>query len=150
MRYVDTSEYVGALRDLALQGEEVSMLISGNSMAPFLIHQRDTIFFTRPDSALRRGDMVFFQRSSGQYVMHRIWKVKPDGIYVVGDAQMVIEGPLQKEQIFARVTRVRRKDKMMTKGDFWWEFFEKVWIRMVPLRPLAMKVFGWIKPTKAQ
>ena len=43
MRYIDTREYVSALRDLVQQGREVSLIISGSSMSPFLIHERDVI-----------------------------------------------------------------------------------------------------------
>lgn len=35
----------------------------------------------------------------------------------------------------ALVTAVRRKGKLLQPGSFWWDFFEKVWIRVIPLRP---------------
>lgn len=35
----------------------------------------------------------------------------------------------------ALVTAVRRKGKLLQPGSFWWNFFEKVWIRVIPLRP---------------
>ncbi len=35
----------------------------------------------------------------------------------------------------ALVTAVRRKEKLLQLGSFWWDFFEKVWIRVIPLRP---------------
>ena len=38
--------------------------------------------------------LVFFKRRNGQYIMHRIHHVKPDGYYIVGDAQCMIEGPV--------------------------------------------------------
>ena len=53
--------------------------------------------------------MVFYQRQNGQYVMHRIYKVKNENYYMAGDAQREIEGPLQKDQIFALITKVQRK-----------------------------------------
>lgn len=142
MKKIDTFEYISVLRELTEQGREVSLLISGSSMSPFLAHQRDTIFFRKPESELKRGDMVFYQRVTGQFVMHRIWNVKPDGYYIVGDAQVDIEGPIKREQIFAIVTKVQRKGKWLGPGDFWWEFFEHVWIRIVPCRKLIRKVYG--------
>lgn len=145
MKVVDTREYVSMLRELTEEGKEVSMLIAGNSMVPFLVHNRDTICFRKPDRELRRGDMVFYQRRTGQYVMHRIWKVKKDGYYIVGDAQEEIEGPIQREQIFALITKVKRKEKWVGPGDFWWEFFEHVWIRMVPMRRAAMRGYGIVR-----
>ena len=109
MKVVDTREYVGMLKELTEEGKEVSMLVFGSSMAPFLIHARDMIYFKKPDRELQKGDIVFFRRKSGQFVMHRIWKIRPEGYYIVGDAQTQIEGPVKREQIFALITKVRRK-----------------------------------------
>ncbi len=140
-RMVDTREYVSVLREIAEEGRVVSMRIAGSSMSPFLCHGRDYIYFARPDRELKKGDMVFYQRDNGQYVMHRIYKVGSGGYYTVGDAQTQIEGPLRREQIFARVIRVKRKDKILEPGDFWWEFFEHVWIRIIPLRSAVQKIY---------
>ena len=81
-RVVDTNEYVSALRELAEEGRVVSMLIAGSSMSPFLCHNRDYIYFTRPDRELRRGDMVFYQRDTGTVFIRRkrtvtIWRGTP-------------------------------------------------------------------------
>ena len=144
IKQVDTREYVSVLRGIAEEGKVVSMLIAGSSMAPFLCHNRDYIYFTKPERELRRGDMVFYQRDSGQYVMHRIYRVKPDGYYMVGDAQTQIEGPLRREQIFAVITQVKRAGKMIRPGDFWWEFFEHIWIRIVPARRIVTALYGML------
>lgn len=141
-RVVDTNEYVSVLRELAEEGRVVSMLIAGSSMSPFLCHNRDYIYFTKPDRELRRGDMVFYQRDTGQYVMHRIYKRKKDGYYMVGDAQTQIEGPLRGDQIFARIIKVKRKGRIIEPGNFWWEFFEHVWIRIIPLRKVIEKLYS--------
>ncbi len=134
MKQIDTYEYVTALRELTEEGKTVSLLISGSSMSPFLIHHRDTIFFQKPTKPLKVGDIVFFQRPNKQYVLHRICKIKPDGYYIVGDNQTDIEGPVKEEQIFGIVTKVRRKGKIIKPGDFWWEFFAKVWLHIIPCR----------------
>ena len=39
------------------------------------------------------------------------------------------------DQVLALVTAVRRKEKLLQPDSFWWDFFEKVWIRVIPLRP---------------
>ena len=139
MKVIDTREYVSVLKQLTDEGREVSMRIAGNSMAPFLI--RDTIFFRKPEAKLKKGDMVFFKRRNGQYIMHRIHHVKPDGYYIVGDAQCMIEGPVEEEQIFAVVTKVIRKGKTIQPGDFWWEFFRHVWLHIVPVRRPVLALY---------
>ena len=142
MKKVDTFAYVSVLKELVEEGREVSMNISGSSMSPFLCHERDRVFFKAPDRPLRVGDMVFYQRRSGQYVLHRICKVKDGSYYIVGDAQTAIEGPVRREQIFALVTKVQRKGRVLAPGDFWWEFFARVWVRLIPLRPLLVRAYG--------
>ena len=141
-RVVDTREYVSVLREIAAEGKVVSMRIAGSSMSPFLCHNRDYIYFIKPDRALRKGDMVFYQRDTGQYVMHRILKKDGRGFYIVGDAQTAIEGPVREDQIFARIIKVQRKGKILQPGDFWWEFFEHVWIRIVPVRRIIVRLYG--------
>ena len=141
MREVDAQEYIAVLRELIEEGNQVSLLISGSSMSPFLIHHRDTIYFKKPDRELRVGDMVFYRRGNGKYVMHRIRRIRPEGFYMIGDAQWEIEGPLQREQIFGLITAVERKGKLIQPGDFWWEFFAKVWLRIIPLRRLIQRIY---------
>lgn len=141
MREVDTQEYMTVLKELVENGNQVSLLISGSSMSPFLIHHRDIIYFQKPDRELNAGDMVFYRRGSGQYVMHRIVKIRPEGYYMVGDAQTEIEGPLDRAQIFGLVTAVKRNGRMLRPGDFWWEFFARIWLRIIPLRGLINRIY---------
>ena len=134
MRRLDTDAYVSALRDLVNEGKECRLLISGSSMAPFLVHERDSIIFSKPQRELQRGDMVFYQRETGQFVMHRI-------LHIVGDAQTEIEGPVNPSQVFAVVTKAQRKGKWIGPGDFWWWFFRTVWLRLVPVRKIILKLY---------
>lgn len=144
-KIVDTRKYVSVLQELTEEGRTVTLLISGNSMSPFLVHERDYIFFRKPENELKKGDMVFFRRDTGEYVMHRICKVKNDQYFIVGDAQNVIEGPVRRDQIFAKVIRVERKGRQIGPGDFWWEFFEHIWINLIPFRRMLVRIYSVLK-----
>ena len=145
MNKLGTREYIDILRTVIDEGKEVNMRVLGSSMAPFVVHERDTIYFKRPERELKKGDIAFFQRNNGQYVVHRIYKIKGDEYYFVGDNQTLIEGPIEKGQIFATVTRVIRKGKEIRPGDPWWLFFQKIWINMIPLRRITIKAYGLIR-----
>ena len=122
------------------------LVVSGRSMTPFLIDGRDTVYLSRLERPARRGDILLYQRASGQYVLHRVWKVEKDGTFtMVGDAQTELEPGIREDQIIAIVTLVLRKGKPVVPGGFWWVFFEKVWIRMVPLRPLFWRVYSLMR-----
>lgn len=114
--------------------ESLPLVISGNSMSPFLIGGRDMAYLSRVTRPVRRGDVLLYQRRSGSYVFHRVFGVTQTGLTMVGDAQTVLEYGIQPDQIIAVMTQAERKGKTISPGDFWWEFFEKIWIRMVPVR----------------
>ncbi|MBQ8813380.1 MAG: S24/S26 family peptidase [Lachnospiraceae bacterium] len=120
-----------------LQQEEIEalpLIISGNSMSPFLIHGRDTVYLSRLTRPARRGDVLLYRRTGGAYILHRVYRVERDSYTMVGDAQAVLEPGIRPEQVIAVMTSALRKGKRQGPGCFWWEFFEKVWIRMVPVR----------------
>ncbi len=142
MKMMNTEELLNILRGLTEGGSEVSMPVSGNSMEPFLKNERDRVCFRKPETPLKRGDIVFYQRSNGQYVMHRIQKIMPEAYFLVGDAQTEVEGPVRPEQIFGIVTKAQRRGKWISEGNFWWGFFAHVWISMIPLRNMLMFWYG--------
>lgn len=144
-KVIDTREYVSVLKELTEEGKEVSLVVAGRSMSPFLVHERDVIRFTKPNRKLRKGDMVFYQREDGQYVMHRICKIRAAGYYMIGDAQREAEGPIPEERIFALVTGVQRKGKWIGSEDFWWKFFAHVWVRVIPFRSVFEEIYAWAK-----
>lgn len=142
-RIIDIDAYMPVLCDLLKQGKEVSIVITGNSMSPFLVHGRDEILIAPPNGAWKKGDMAFYRRENGQYVMHRICKVLDESSYeMVGDAQRMIERPVFSSQMFGKITSVKRKGKWIGPGDFWWEFFEHFWVNVIPLRHFFVRFYG--------
>ena len=127
---IETKIYLSFLKEMIEQNMDVSIVISGNSMSPFLVNQRDVIYLSKINRKLKKGDLVLYQRLSGQYVVHRIVKVKKSGYYLAGD-----------KQIFGLVTKVKRKGKWIEAGNFWWEFFEHVWIWVLPWRMMILKIY---------
>lgn len=159
---VDTYTYMEKVRELLEEGHEIPLVITGNSMSPFLVHERDQILISRVDRPLKRGDMAFFRRKTGQYIMHRIRYIKKgkregeEEYYFIGDAQTVTEGPIVREQIFGLITAVQRKGKILKEGDFWWEFFQHIWLHVIPFRHIICGIYGltarragkWLKNSK--
>ena len=123
--------------------EALPLIVSGSSMTPFLVGGRDTVYLSRLERPARRGDILLYRRDNGKYILHRVWRVEKDGtLTIVGDAQTQLERGIRQDQIIAVVTAVIHKGQRMAPGSFWWEFFEKVWIRMVPLRGLVRRIHG--------
>lgn len=144
-RIVDIDAYMPVLRELLAQGQSVSLTVTGESMSPFLRHRRDQIRLAAVTAPPQRGDMVFFRRRNGQYIMHRVLRRMPDGNYaIIGDGQQQVESPIAPEQIFAVVTQVCRKGVWLGPESFWWRFFAGPWLTLLPLRPLLRRMARFI------
>lgn len=142
LRVLPPEELMEQLLGLLEEAESVPLVISGNSMSPFLVHGRDTVYLSKVTAPLKRGDMILYRRRSGEYILHRICGVEGDTFCLVGDAQPVIERGIRREQVLAIVTAVRHKGKLLRKGSFWWDFFEKAWLRVIPIRPLLVRMYA--------
>lgn len=144
MVILDTEAYISVLREMTEAGKEVTVKVFGSSMVPFLGDARDEVLIKKPDRPLKVGDIVFFQRDGGRFILHRIWKIKPEGYYIVGDSQVEIEGPVRRDQIFAIVIQTKRKGKWIGPGNFWWEFFEHIWVHMISGRRMLIKGYTFL------
>ena len=122
--------------------QAVPLVISGSSMVPFLVHGRDTVYLSKLERTPKRGDMIFYRRDNGTYILHRVFRPGENACDMVGDAQTGIEKGIRRDQMLAIVTAARRKGKLQKPGCFWWEFFGKVWIRLVWLRPVLVRFYG--------
>ena len=146
VRQMENDVLIPMLRELVEEGKQVRVTVSGSSMSPLICHRRDSVLLESVQSELKKGDIVFYQRNNGQYVLHRICRIDEEGkVYCIGDAQTEIEGPLEKGQIFAIVKGICRKDRWICPGDFWWEFFAHVWLNLIPFRKGIMAVYSRIR-----
>ena len=142
-RVVPPAVLIEEYRQLLKEGAEgLPLLISGNSMSPFLIHGRDTVYLSPLSRPPHRGDALLYQRQNGSYVFHRVYRVTDEGLTMVGDAQTFLEHGIREDQIIAVMTAATRKGKNILPGSFWWVFFEKIWIRMLPLRRSAQGIYS--------
>lgn len=99
---------------------------------------------------LRRGDVVLYRRdksaeNGGILVLHRIWKVKEEGFYLVGDNQKEIEGPLRPDQMKGIMAGMNRKGKYFPVTNLWYRLYAGVWLMLRPFRPAISKTAAAIK-----
>lgn len=109
-------------------GEELSMLVTGNSMVPFLLNRRSTVYLIRDEVYEPHvGDIVLFRRVDGTYVLHRVHKIRKDGLLVInGDAQRWTELILPR-QVCCHVTHFVRTKKDIRVDAASQRFYRWVW-----------------------
>jgi len=76
-------------------------------MLPLIKQGRDTVTIVKPDGKLTRGDVALYKRANGQFVLHRVIKVFPDGYLMCGDNQAIPESGITDAQIIAVVSKFK-------------------------------------------
>ena len=111
-RVLDTQQYLDTVCQLLRQGEtSVAVPVAGGSMIPFL-HHGDTVYLDLPKFPVKKGQILLYTRSNGQYILHRVVQTNPDGsLWMAGDAQQELEYLPNTDCICGLVTAVRHKGR---------------------------------------
>jgi len=118
-------EFAGILFD---QGKSVRLTVTGSSMQPFLRPHIDSVELVQLDlSTVKTGDIALFRRGNGEFVLHRIYSIQENHYFFTGDAQTFIEGPIEANQIIARVTTIWRGQKNISASNTALRVAAKTW-----------------------
>ena len=144
------------IEQLLQEGNTICIKPQGYSMYPVFVPGRDeAIIEPVCVEKLRRGDVVLYRRDKdveegGILVLHRIWKRKPEGFYLVGDNQKKIEGPLRPDQMRGIMVGMNRKGKYIPVTNPLYRFCTGIWLWLRPLRPVISKTVAKLKRGKKQ
>lgn len=122
-----------SLRDeLKLRGEILQTTV-GNSMEPMLHNKASLVRVKSIDRTLKRYELPLYQRPSGQYVMHRILRVKGDNYIICGDNRLNKE-VVPKDWVIGVVTEFKNGDKFIPVTDKKYRLYVHLWCDFFYLR----------------
>lgn len=117
-----------------LQGGSARFAVSGDSMYPFL-RSGDVVEVAAPTGrGVRVGDLALVKRDDGGYVLHRICRVAPGGVWLLGDAQARAEGPFAQEQVIGVVREVWRGGAPLCLASRRSRVTARAWVLLRPVR----------------
>lgn len=141
LKQIDTTEYLTALCSVLEEGRGVTTIVTGSSMAPFLRSNKSWVYLEKPDDKLKKGDIALYTRCNNEFVLHRVYRTDGDDLYFVGDAQSVVEGPVPCNCVKGVVKKYKRRKKWKDSTTFVWNFYSRIWLKTLKLRPLMMKPY---------
>lgn len=90
------NDYKKALEESAV----IAFVPDGRSMWPFIKGKKYAVIITRKtEERLSLFDVAFFIRPDGNYVLHRVVEVLPDGYVMQGDSQEYVETVMEENVI---------------------------------------------------
>ncbi len=90
--------------------EEISVLTWGYSMYPLFRPHRDITVIKRVDRKLKKGDVVLYPGADGEFILHRIMRIRRDCFVIRGDHNYFTEY-VSKDKIVGILKEFYREGK---------------------------------------
>lgn len=120
-------------RQQLANGSKIRFGPRGVSMLPMLRQGIDTVELAPLPEKLKKYDLPLYQRSSGQYVLHRVIRVG-DTYTCMGDNQFQPEPGLRHDQMIAVVTAFYRGDVRHEVDSWQHKLYCRFWHYSRPVR----------------
>ena len=117
----------------------------GTSMMPLLRQNRDVMIIERPEGRLKRYDVPLYKRKNGQYVLHRILKVRERDYVICGDHCVKKEYGITDDDIIGVLTGVIRDGKTITMDAPLYKFYYHLWCDFFYIRVAILKFKFFIR-----
>jgi signal peptidase I len=120
----------------------------GDSMRPLIRQDRDLLIIEKPAGRLKKYDIPLYKRDSGQYVLHRVLKVRQDDYVICGDNRYSKEYGITDRHIIGVLTAVVRDGKEISLTDWRYRIYVHLWCDLFPIRAVILKakrIPKWLK-----
>lgn len=114
---VSLNEMAPLIRETLEGNGEVSFVSAGRSMLPVIRDRKDTVTLVKPKKEIKPGDIVFYQRDNGRFILHRVMFVNSDTYVMRGDNQWDNEYNIRKDQIIGVLKSFERNGKVHNVTD---------------------------------
>ena len=116
----------------------------GDSMMPLIKQDRDLLIIKPVQGRLKKYDVPLYKRDSGQYVLHRILKVRKNDYVICGDNRWVKEYGIRDRHIIGVLGAVIRNGKEVSVNNWKYKLYVHLWCDLFPLRAMMAHVISKI------
>lgn len=109
IKKVAIEELIPIIVETINNNKTISFTPSGNSMLPTIDNKKDVVILANPQG-FKKYDLLLFKYQN-KYILHRLVKIKDDNYYFCGDHNVILEGPIKKVDILAKVINYTHKGK---------------------------------------
>lgn len=117
----------------------------GDSMMPLLRAHRDLIIIEKASGRCKKYDVPLYRRDSGQYVLHRILKVRKEDYVTCGDNRYCREYGITDKHIIGVQTGFVRDGKTYHTTDKKYRLYVHLWCDFFYIRAIILMAKKWIK-----
>lgn len=136
----DGKEIVPIMEEIIKNGGQCKLRVTGYSMTPILKHLRDSVILKSPENRpIKKGEIVFIKRHTGQFVLHRVYKIIDEKTFVMnGDAQQWVE-IVKNDQVIGVCSSIIRNNTEISCDNWKYKSIIKIWQFFRPIRNYIFK-----------
>ena len=112
----------------------------GDSMMPLIKQGRDVLVISVVNGRLKRYDIPLYKRDSGQYVLHRILKVRKNDYVICGDNRCNKEYGITDRHIIGVLSGIIRDGREIPVTDIKCLIYAHLWCDLFPVRVLIIRI----------
>lgn len=117
----------------------------GDSMMPLIRQGKDLLIIEKVNGRLKKYDVPLYKRDSGQYVLHRILKVRKNDYVICGDNRWGREYGIQDRHIIGVLTGIIRDGKEISVNDKKYKIYVHLWCDFFWIRAFILRTKHFIK-----
>jgi hypothetical protein len=139
-RIVPNDVMLGEVRKMIAEGHRVTIKVKGVSMLPFIVGDRDSVRLVKP-SHLKERDIALAEIDEGHYVLHRIKRIEPTRITLMGDGNLRGMEFCRPKDIAGKVEVIFRNGKSI---DPWASSEQRrvgIWLALTPIRRILLAIY---------
>nr|MBQ5811050.1 S24/S26 family peptidase [Clostridia bacterium] len=145
---VEIDELLPLIEEVVSSGGTFRFYPRGISMQPMLYQGRDSVVLGKADD-ISLGDVVFYQRDDGSFVLHRIVG-RHGGAYVMcGDHQgNGVEYGIGREQILFKLVGFYKGEEYHTISELKYKMYVAKRVMSIPFYYKNKALFGFLRKVK--
>lgn len=131
----DNSQKKHNIEELLKNGITVSFKPMGYSMYPMIVPDRDEVTIASiKGHQIRRGDVLVYRRPAGKLIIHRVYKATSDSVYMIGDNEHVVEGPIPKSVVYGYMTSFSHNNRHYSTRNIIYKAYYNIWLILINFR----------------
>lgn len=141
VKHLQNSVFLPQVVQLVKEGHTVTLTARGQSMMPFIRHNRDQLVLAKPED-LHIGDVVLAEVTPGCFVCHRIVLLNGDDVLLQGDGNVRGYERCQMDDVRAKlVSVVRGKTTIQLQHSVCWRIYSALWPTAPFLRRVLLAIY---------
>lgn len=117
----------------------------GDSMMPLIREKRDLLIIEKVNGRLKKYDIPLYKRDTGQYVLHRILKVRKNDYVICGDNRWHKEYGITDQHIIGILTGIVRDGRRISTKDKKYLLYVHIWCDFFYIRASILRIKSFLR-----